>query len=414
MQKKVLVLGVEQNNFLSFLYGTLKKAYPDLMVSVPKYHELSDKSSVNDWMYNNEGLKQHRSLVSFVQAFFSVLVSKHFYQTFFFILVFELKLKKAAHFFVESVKGKAFFLTNANFKTYDTFHFHYLQYSYLRELFFVPKGKKIVCSFWGSDLMRTSDTFNHYFVGKALRKATVITCQSLEMREILLSKFGRELLDKVVVITFPIDQKVFDGIDSKPMNSEALEAFKKDFQYGNDKINVQIGHNANPQNNHLSILEGFEKVSFKDKLHLVVHLGYGISKEEKQSYTNLLHQQLNKTGIPFTLSDDFFVDDSLVFSRLATDIFIHLPVSDALSATMTEMLYAGSVVITGSWLPYKTFRKIGLHYHEIEDFKELPEKLNFIMANLDSERQKCQQNRAVIRAYFFRNEIAATWAEILN
>lgn len=414
MGNKVLVLGVGQNNFLSFLYGALKNAYPNTVITVPNYKELSSASDRNDWMYSNEAVKRSNSPVSLLKAFFLIVFSKHFYATFFFILFFEVKFKKAIHFFIESIKEKAFFLTNDNFNSYDTFHFHYLQYSYLREVFFVPKGKKIVCSFWGSDLMRTSDTFNHYFVKKVLHKATVITCQSVEMREIVLSKFGRNLLDKIQVVIFPIDNKVFEGIDNMDADTSGLELFKKTFGYSTTKLNVQIGHNANPQNNHLKIIEGLMNCVEKEKLHLNIHLGYGISKEEKEPYKKQLETSLKDSGMSYTLSDAFFVNDDLVFSRLATDIFIHTPVSDALSATMTEMLYAGSSVITGAWLPYKTFRKIGLHYFEIDDFKELSEKMTIILTDFNFENQQCKQNRMPIKNYFFRKEIIATWAEILN
>lgn len=414
MVKKVLVLGVEQNNFLSYLYGTLKKAHPNIVITVPKYKELSANSEVKDWMYNNERIQRNVSAASWLKALFSILFSLHFYSTSFFILFFELKLRKAVHFFIESLKGKAFFVANNNFEDYDTFHFHYLQYSYLREVFFIPKGKKIVCSFWGSDLLRTSDTFNHYFVKKALNKATVISCQSIEMREIVLSKFGRNLLDKIQVVTFPIDDKVFEGIDKKEIDFKGLEEFKQAFGYNAVKLNVQIGHNANPQNNHLKIIRGLSDCLYKDSLHLYVHLGYGISKDKKEPYKKELEACLKSSGMSYTISDAFFVNDNLVFSRLAADIFIHAPVSDALSATMTEMLHANTSVITGSWLPYKTFRKIGLHYFEIDDFQELSGKIDDILLNFDSEKQLCKHNRMPIKDYFFRKEIIDTWASILN
>lgn len=414
MGNKVLVLGVEQNNFLSFLYGTLKKTYPNFTITVPNYKELNAASEANDWMYTNEGVKRGYSISSLIKAFFSIVVTKHFFQTFFFILFFELKLKKAIHFFIESIREKAFFIRNDNFVSYDTFHFHYLQYSYLRKVFFVPKNKKIVCSFWGSDLMRTSDTFNHYFVKKVLNRATLITCQTMEMREIVLSKFGRNLLDKVQVVQFPIDDKVFQGIDAQVSDAKALSQFKHTFGYSDAKLNVQIGHNANPQNNHLQIIDALANCKEKDKLHLFVHLGYGISDSEKPSYTNELESALKSSGISYTVSEAFFTHDTLVFSRLAADLFIHTPVSDALSATMTEMLYAGSVVVSGSWLPYKTFRKIGLHYHEIDTFYEISEVVNAVLANYSIEKQACVQNKKPIKNYFFRNEIIQMWAEILS
>lgn len=414
MGKRILVLGVGQNNFLSFLYGSLKTAYPNFIITVPHFKEVAENVTVSDWMYNNQSISKSIGSFAYLQAFFSIVFSGHFYQTFFFILFFEKKLPKALHFLWSSIKGKAFFVANDNFSSIDTFHFHYLQYSYLRELFFVPKHKKIVCSFWGSDLMRTSDTFNHYFVKKALERTTVITCQSMEMKEIILSKFGRTLRDKIAINNFPIDEAVFKGIDNHFKNEGAINAFKEQYGFSKQKINVVIGHNGNTQNNHLQCIDALKNFPAKEKLHLIVNLCYGLPKNEYESYKNQLVQALQKTEIDFVVIEKFFTGDELVFSRLATDVFIHVPVSDALSATLTEMMYAGSTAITGAWLPYNTLRQIGLHYHEISDFNQISDKLQHTLQHSEEEKQKSQANKPLIKGFFFRKEIIEKWAEILS
>ncbi|MCG2611292.1 hypothetical protein LZZ90_07215 [Flavobacterium sp. SM15] len=415
MSKKILVLGVQQNNFLSFLYGSLKKEYPDFTITVPYYKEVDVQVAVSDWMYDNSSLKRHVSLINYVRAFFYLLFSRHHYSTLFFILFFEKKLFKAGHFLSSSLKEKSFFLQNNDFVSIDTFHFHFMQYSYLRSLFLVPKHKKIVCSFWGSDLMRTSDTFNHFFVQKALKRANVITCQSLEMKEIILSKFGRSLHDKIQINNFPIDQAVFNGIDDfTSSDREALNLFKKTYGFSSNKINVVIGHNGSPQNNHLKCIEALESLPNKEQLHLIVNLCYALPKHQYESYKTSLENAFEQTGIGYTIIEKFFSGNELVLSRLATDVFIHVPVSDALSATLTEMMYAGSVAITGSWLPYNTLRQIGLHYHQVSDFKQICEKLKLALTDFEKEKTLCKSNKALIRDFFFRKQIVEKWAEILS
>lgn len=414
MGKKVLVLGVGQNNFLSFLYGSLKQTYPDFTITVPYFQEVEKSVPVSDWMYDNGSLAKSTGPFAFLQALFSILFSGHFYQTFFFILFFEKKMAKAMHFLFASVKEKAFFIANDTFGSIDTFHFHYLQYSYLRSVFFVPKSKKIVCSFWGSDLMRTSDTFNHYFVKKALERATVITCQSGEMKEIILSKFGRHLYDKIEINNFPIDEAVFSGIDTHSNNQPAITEFKDKYGFSKEKWNVVIGHNGNPQNNHLACIEALSGFTEKEKIHIVINLCYGLPVNEYDIYKSKLVSALKDSGFSFVIVEKFFTGEELVLSRLATDVFIHVPVSDALSATLTEMMYAGISTITGAWLPYSTLRKIGLHYHEVSDFNELSHKLQPIIQHFEAEKQKAKANQPLIRDYFFRKEIIEKWAEILS
>jgi len=414
MQKKVLVLGVGQNNFLSFLYGALKKTYPEFSISVPIYKEVKKNVAVSDWMYDNGRLKKNISLISYIKAVFIMMLSKHHYETLFFILFFEKKLLKSFHFVLSSIKEKAFFIQNENFKDIDTFHFHYMQYSYLRELFVIDKNKKVVCSFWGSDLLRTSDTLNHYFVKKALNRANIITCQSMEMKEIILSKFGRELYDKIQINNFPIDESVFNGIDCFSREDDSVQLFKEKHGFSKDKINVLIGHNGNPQNNHLKCIAALSDFDQKEKLHLIVNLCYGLSQNEYEDYKNNLEKALKKSGFSYVILEKFFTGDELVFSRLATDVFIHVPVSDALSATLTEMMYAGCISITGAWLPYNTLRQIKLYYHEINDFNELAVKLNSVVSNKIEEEKRSIANKPLIRAFFFRKEIVEKWAEILS
>jgi hypothetical protein len=414
MHKKILVLGVEQNNFLSFLYSSLKLYNTDFKISAPFVREI-EKSVKNDsWMYENDIVSKKKSLASVLKSLLFILTNKHTYQTFFFILFVEGKFKKAGHFMLKQFVGKAFFIQNNNFNDFDTFHFHYMQYSYLRELFFVPKGKKIICTFWGSDLLRTNDVFNFYFVKKALNRSNIITCQSLELKEIILSKFGRNLDDKIKIAIFPVDEKIYETIDFNENSTEAINAFKLKYDYSSSKTNILIGHNANPSNNHIKIIESLKVIQNKDKIHLIVNLNYALDAHKKLEYKATLTQVLEQSGMSFILLETFFSKEELAISRLATDIFIHLPISDALSGTMLEMMYASSIVITGSWLPYKTFRNAGLNYHEVSSFDNLPDKVVSIMANFKSEKGIVKGNKWLIRQYFFSVSIINNWAQILN
>ena len=414
MGKRIIVLGVGQNNFLSFLYAKLKRHDPEFVITAPFYRDLNKGVSDETWMYENAQVNNGTSIVSLLKSGFLNLVSLHFYQTLLFILFVEKKLKKAAHFAKSQVQAEAFFIQNNNFAEFDTFHFHYMQYSYLRELFLVPKNKKIVCSFWGSDLLRTSDIMNFYFVKKALQKATIITCQSIELREIILSKFGRNLLDKVYIAKFPLDEKIYQEIDINSTEIEILQSFKLRYGYAIDKINILIGHNGSKSNNHLKIIDALGNLMNKNRLHLIVNLNYAISAKEKPAYKAQLNVALQKLGCSYVILEHFFPKDELALSRLATDAFIHLPISDALSGTMTEMLYASNIVFTGSWLPYKTFRNIGVVYNEVDDFSSLTEKVDLFVNNYAAEKEAVRGNKQLIKEFFFNKDVIYTWSQILN
>jgi hypothetical protein len=414
MAKKILVLGVGQNNFLSFLYATLKKYDDSFVIKAPFIRELNQEVKDQTWMYDNQDVVIKSSLLNNILSFFYSLFSLHVWQTFFFIFLVEKKFKKAVHFFIKHSQAKAFFVSNKNFITIDVFHFHYIQYSYIRELFLIPKNKKIVCTFWGSDLLRTSDILNFYFVKKALNRATIITCQSLEMREIILSKFGRNLLDKIQIAQFPVDRKIYDEMEANFEDCDKIQQFQLKYSYSTTKYNVLIGHNGSKQNNHNKIIKSLQHSLSKDKCHLIVNLNYGISKSDKQDYIVQLKKSLQESGFSFTINEVFFSKEELATSRLATSVFIHMPVSDALSGTMTEMLYANNCVITASWLPYKTFKKMGLLYHEVDDFNELSKKLDDVINHFQEHQLQVTSNKKAIQNYFFNDNCSINWSKILT
>jgi hypothetical protein len=414
MSKKILVLGLGQNNFLSFLYATLKRFDNQFYVSAPFYTDLNKTNKDESWMYTNEDLKIKPSAFSILKSMFFCLFSKHLFQTFFFITVVEGKLKKGLHFIYKQILAKAFFIQNNNFSTYDTFHFHFMQYSYLRELFLVPKNKKIVCSFWGSDLLRTADILNFYFVKKALNRATIITCQSAELREIILSKYGRNLFDKIQISMFPVDRITYEQMDLFFDDKQKISEFKTKFGYATDKINVLIGHNGNPFNNHLKIIEAIQKSSHFSSFQLIINFNYGINPNEKENYKNKIIDAFVEFENKPTIIEHFFSKEELALSRLATDIFIHLPISDALSGSMLEMLYASSIVVTGSWLPYKTFTSAQLIYHEVADFSQLTTTVSEIANHFEREKEQIKNNRNQIKNTFLSDSIVTKWSTILN
>jgi hypothetical protein len=414
MSKKILVLGLGQNNFLSFLYATLKKYDATFDISAPFYNEFTPDATHDFWMYDNKQINLKNTFSSFFHSFIFCFFSGHFYKTFFFILFVEKKVGKSFHFCFKQLIAKSFFIQNNNFQEYDTFHFHFMQYSYLRELFLVPRDKKIVCTFWGSDLLRTDDILNFYFVKKALNRATVITCQSDELKEIVLSKFGRKLIDKIQISIFPVNEKVYDLIDINANNEQLLNVFKSNNNYANDKINILIGHSGSPLNNHLKIINSLKKLNHKNKVHLIINLNYAITENEKTTYKSDLIKTLNNIGCSYVILEKFFVNEELALSRLASDIFIHAPISDALSGTMLELLYASNIVITGSWLPYKTFKKANLNYFEIDNYFELSLKLDSIIENFAFEKEATLKNKMSLRSYFMNDKIIEKWVQILN
>ena len=95
--------------------------------------------------------------------------------------------------------------------------------------------------------------------------------------------------------------------------------------------------------------------------------------------------------------------------RLATDILISLRRSDQLSAAITENLYAKSIVITGAWLPYKTFKDLGLVFFEIGSIKDINSKLLYVFENFEKVKSEIKTNSDIVYNNFNWNKIIEDW-----
>jgi hypothetical protein len=382
MSKNIVVLGLGQNNFLSYLYSALKIHHNDYQITAPYIKDLNDESKDESWMYDNQKVVFNPHLGYYVYSFLRILFNRYTYIFFHYLIFVEGNWKKAFHFLFQFLKEQAFLKANNSFEDFSIAHFHFMQYSYVRNVFLLPKEKKIICSFWGSDLLRTSDHFNHFIIQKVLNRAAIITCQTPEMKEIILAKYGRALEDKIRLNLFPLDRFTYENIDLYRNDELEIQEFKSKFGFHPTKKNILIGHNGNQSNQQIAVIQELSKLNNSKDYHLIVNLNYGCPPKELEAFKVILEKHLIASNTTYYINQHFYNKKELALSRLATDIFIHVPISDALSGSVLEMLYANTQVITGSWLNYKTFKNANLDYLEIQTIYELIELFtNPVIAN---------------------------------
>jgi hypothetical protein len=81
---------------------------------------------------------------------------------------------------------------------------------------------------------------------------------------------------------------------------------------------------------------------------------------------------------------------------------------------MCEALYAGSVVITGAWLPYSRLRLNGVPYHEIAGPSDVGEKIRSILPVLEAEKRRAMNAAPIIRRLMSWEEVRKTWKDVYN
>jgi len=132
---------------------------------------------------------------------------------------------------------------------------------------------------------------------------------------------------------------------------------------------------------------------------------YGKSEAYLRSVGELAHS----LGLQFTIFDEFMTDAEAARLRLATDILVFAPVSDAFSASVSQNLMAGSVVVCGAWLPYTPRRRAGFRYWEIDQPSDLSKILRPLLARWPEPLSDCAKNPKLAEEFFDRNRLGQQW-----
>lgn len=162
---------------------------------------------------------------------------------------------------------------------------------------------------------------------------------------------------------------------------------------GNSKI-MTCGYNGSTIARH----EGMIKVlvDIKKKLTdycIVFPMTYGQNANVNRHKVKSL---LLDSGLKYQVLEEYLPIEKLLSLRLSTDIFVHIQSCDQMSSSMLEHLAAGSVVITGKWLPYESLKEMGVYFIQIDKVEDLKVTLVDVIDNLGTHLEMCKKNRTII------------------
>lgn len=257
-----------------------------------------------------------------------------------------------------------------------------------------------VISCWGSDVLRNADCTNHLIQKSLLENASAITVTGLEFKEIVLAKFGRHLEPKIINTYFN------PGIE-KIRTYANHHQFKIKPSCPKQIWRICLGHNGFKEGNHSLLIQEIATLpdNVKSKIELLIPMTYGAHSD----YIEEIRYQAAQSGCQFKLFEDYMTDEEVYELRLITDILIFAPVSDAFSATVTQAFAAKTVVIVGTWLPYKTRLTTGFNYHEIRTYHEAGSCIMSILDHWDSEQLVLEENCKLADKLFSEKAIGSGW-----
>lgn len=237
----------------------------------------------------------------------------------------------------------------------------------------------ILLTYWGSDILQIN-TRLIFFQKLILKYADAITLCTGKMfrkfKEVYGNKYDSKL-HKVNVIVGTLE-------NIKRIHEEVgVCQSKAYYQLPQDKKCVMCGYNgasAQQQDTIVAMLSSLEE-QYKKDIHIIMPFMYGCADFK---YITKVKKLLENSGISYTIIERYLSYDEMAKLSLATDIYLQLRFTDALSASMQEQIYAGSVVIRGSWLEYDELENTELPIYKIDSMDELNRTIISVLDNFEN------------------------------
>lgn len=179
----------------------------------------------------------------------------------------------------------------------------------------------------------------------------------------------------------------------------------------NDMIVIMCGYNASEAHQHVSLIQALSGMDefVKEKITLVLPMTYPNGQE---SYIEKVERYLRGCGIRYRILTEYMNIHDMAEIEMLSDILITVQTTDQLSSTMLETMYAGKVIIAGSWLPYEDLRKKGIFFVPINEIADLTKMVAEVVTNYRVFQEKCLANKKIVYDMSSWNVASMRWHEL--
>ena len=281
------------------------------------------------------------------------------------------------------------------------------EWSYLYR-FIRSKTQRLNLNVGGSDFYRV-DKKQKDFKKSLIACADKVTAETERTVQEFREYYRDEVENKMGLLPFGIE--VLDFIDSN--KDRNMNEFKRKYHIPLNKIVVTCGHNAIEEHHHMEIISALEQLSenVKRQIVCVFPMTYPNGREE---YISKVITRLDEIGLEHVILTDFMDFQSMAEYALISDIMIHVQTTDQLSSTMLEEMYAGSIVIAGSWLPYQSLHEMGIYFLDVDTIPDVTAVLEDVVTNIESYKKKCAGNSEIVWKHSSWDELAPKWRALWN
>lgn len=286
---------------------------------------------------------------------------------------------------LKSLSTITYFIVISNKVDFVLFHF-LSKFIYPLAIISKWRGMKTCIFVYGSDFKRADNSYRKY-IGKVFNIVSTIVCDSTDMLEEMKVDYP-QYAHKMNCCFFGspiVDELLHD-------NNTTIQAKEKLKICEPSKRIVMCGYNGCKEQQHLKIINSLKP--FSSKVHLLFPMTYGCEND----YRNEVKEYCIMNNFSFTILDKFIEDEKWRNYLFATDIFIHMQLTDAFSACVAENLLVGNIVINSEWIKYPDLDKSGAFYIP-GNFNNLSLIFNDILNNYDIYLEKSANNRSIIERF---------------
>lgn len=270
----------------------------------------------------------------------------------------------------------------------DIVNIQFVDFKYIWLIGYLKKNfSRIILSFWGSDLLRQSNR-RLKAMNKLFKVSDVITFETEEMEHIFEKKTNRNYKSKYSLVKFGLSE--LDEIDG--LSNDDIHRFCHKYKIDSCKKTVVVGYNRIFQQQHLPVIQSLIKynVSSED-IFIIVPWTYGNHDPE---YRRRLEDCI-KGKYNYCFLNDHLDEKEIACLRKITDIFVQVQMTDSLSASMLETLYAKNMVITGRWLPYEELIDKGIKMAYVDSPELVGEEVRRLIECSQNEEERLR-NKLIV------------------
>ena len=291
---------------------------------------------------------------------------------------------------------------------YDAVHVFYLSaiWGALSDAL-ASKGRRLVVSLFGSDVYRASG-FLKPLQSRLLKRAEKITASNQDTLDAAHRTYSFAE-DSCAIVRFGL--RPLEHIERlRALGDRSIH--KHAMAIPEDRVVIAAGYNASPHQHHAEIIDALGALpsDLRARLFVVVPMTMGGTPEYKAGVRAMLEGK----GLEHRVFADLLTDEDIARFRLATDIMIQVQPTDQLAGAMQEHLFAGSVVITGSWLPYGVLREAGVRFWTVNDRSELTTAVKACIQELSTRQTISLGNAAPIGALSSWSHTAPQWSALYD